>query len=63
MAYGDIIYDKPHKQSFKNKTENTQYKVCITITGAIQGTSQEHLYHELGLESLGDWWWCCKRKY
>ena len=39
LDYGDIIYDKPHKKSFKNKIENTQYKACITITGAIQGTS------------------------
>ena len=54
LDYGDIIYDKPHNESFKNKTENIQYKPSITITGAIQGTSREHLYHELGLESLGD---------
>ena len=39
LDYGDIIYDKPHKKSFKNKIENIQYKACITITGAIQGTS------------------------
>ena len=57
---GDIIYDKPHNDYFKNKIENIQYKACIAITGAIQGTSQEHLYHELGLESLGDRRWCCK---
>ena len=47
-------YDKPHNQFFKNKIENIQHKACTVITGAIQGTSQEHLYHELGLESLGD---------
>ena len=41
----------------KNKIENIQYKACITITGAIQGTSREHLYHELSLESLGDRRW------
>ena len=52
--YGDIIYDKPHNESFKNKTEDIQYKPSIAITVAIQGTSREHLYHELGLESLGD---------
>ena len=46
---------KPHNESFKNKIENVQYKACIAITGAIQGTSREHLYHELGLESVGDW--------
>ena len=57
---GDIIYDKPHNEYFKNKIENIQYKACIAITGAIQGTSQEHLYHELDLESLGDRRWCRK---
>ena len=54
LDYGDIIYDKPHNKSFQNKIENIQYKACIGVTGAIQGTSREHLYHELGLESLGD---------
>ena len=57
MDYGDIIYDKPHNESFKNKIGNIQYKACIAITGAIEGTSREHLYLELGLESLGDRWW------
>ena len=60
LDYGDIIYDKPHNESFKNKIENIQYKACIAITGAIQGTSRERLYHELGLESLGDRRWCRK---
>ena len=63
LDYGDIIYDKPHNKSFQNKIENIQYKACIAVTGAIQGTSREHLYHELGLESLGDQWWCCKLKF
>ena len=48
LDYGDIIYDKHVMSLFKNKIENIQYK------GAIQGTSREHLYHELVLESLGD---------
>ena len=30
------------------------------MTGAIQGTSREHLYHEVGLESLGNRRWCRK---
>ena len=60
LDYGDIIYDKPHSEAFKNKIENIQYKAYIAITCAIQGTSREHLYHELGLESLGDQRWCCK---
>ena len=36
---GDIIYDIPHNESFKNKIENIQHKACIEITGAFQGTS------------------------
>ena len=56
LDYGNI-YDKPHNESFKNKIENIQYKACIAITGAIQRTSREHLYNELGLESLGDRRW------
>ena len=38
--------------SLLKTTENIQYKACIAITGAIQGTSQEPSYHELGLEPL-----------
>ena len=39
LDYGDIIYDKQHNESFKNKIENIQYKSCninLAITGAIQ---------------------------
>ena len=53
LDYGDIIYDKPHNES-KLRIFN------IKNTYAIQGTSREHLYHELGLESLGDRRWCHK---
>ena len=35
LDYGDIIYDKPNNESFKNKIENIQYKTCIAITGAM----------------------------
>ena len=38
LDYRDIIYEKPHNKYFKNKIENIQYKACIAITGAIQGT-------------------------
>ena len=34
------------------KLESVQYKVALAITGAIQGTSCEKIYQELGLESL-----------
>ena len=35
-----------------------QYKVALAITGAIQGTSRERIYQELGLESLRARRWC-----
>ena len=54
---GDIIYDKPNNESFKSKIENIQYKACIAITSAIQGTSRERLYQELGFESLNNRRW------
>ena len=34
------------------KCESVQYKATLAITGAIQGTSREKTYQELGLESL-----------
>ena len=52
LDYGDIIYDKSNKESFKSEIENIQHKTCVAITGAIQGTSRECPYQELGLESL-----------
>ena len=52
LDYGDLIYDQPFNNSFKNKIESVQYKACLAITGAIRITSQERLYEELGLESF-----------
>ena len=52
LEYGDILYDKPDNETFQNKIEKVQYKACLAITGAIQGTSREKLYEELGLHSL-----------
>ena len=34
------------------KIESVQYKAALAITGAIQGTSRDKIYHELGFESL-----------
>ena len=34
--HADIIYDKPGNES---KLERVQYKACLAITGAIQGTT------------------------
>ena len=32
--------------------EKVQYKACLAITGAIQGTSKQRIFDELGLTSL-----------
>ena len=52
IDYGDIIYDQPQNESFSEKLEGVQYKAVLAITGAIQGTSRDRIYQELGLESL-----------
>ena len=52
VDYGDIIYDQPQNEYFCEKIESVQYRAALVITGAIQGTSRDKLYHELGLESL-----------
>ena len=52
VDYGDIIYDQAQNESFCDKLESVQYKATLAITGAIQGTSLDKLYQELGLESL-----------
>ena len=52
IDYGDIIYDQPHNESFCEKIEAVQYKAALVITGAIQGTSRDKIYQELGFESL-----------
>ena len=43
---------QPFSNSFQNKIESIQYNACLSITGAVRGTSKERLYEELGLESL-----------
>ena len=53
LEYGDIVYE-PNNESFRSRLERVQYKACLAITGAIQGTSREWLYKKLGLESLSD---------
>ena len=60
LDYGDISYDKPNNGNFQNKLEKVQYRACLAITGAIQGTSRIKLYDELGLHSLIKRRWCNK---
>ena len=60
LDYGDILYDKPRNQNFQNKLEKVQYKSCLAITGAIQGTSRQKMYNELGLHTLIERRWHTK---
>ena len=60
LDYGDIFDDKPNNENFQNKLEKVQYRACLAITGAIQGTSRIKLYDELGLHSLIKRCWCNK---
>ena len=52
LHYGDIIYEKAYNSSFHQKIEPVRYNTCLTITGALRGTSIEKLYDELSLQSL-----------
>ena len=60
LDYGDAIYDKPFNEFFKTKVEMIQYWAALVITRAIKGTSCDHLYQEIGLESLADRRWSRK---
>ena len=52
MIYCLSIIAQPNNDSLTDKIEQLQYKTCLAITRAIQGTSRECLYNELGLKSL-----------
>ena len=54
IDYCDVFYDKPHNEKFADTLESIDYNAALAITGAIQGTSKEKLYNELGLEYLKD---------
>ena len=60
LDYGDILYDKPKNENFRNKLEKVQYRACLAITNAIQGTSKDRLYDELGLYFLTNRRWKSK---
>ena len=63
LDYGAIIFDQPENESFCKKIESVQYNAALAITGAIQGTSREKLYKELGLETLKSRKWLKKLSY
>ena len=52
LDYAYIMYDKSGNVIFESELERVQYKACLAITGAIQGTNRESIYAELSLESL-----------
>ena len=52
LDYGAIICDQTENESFCKKIESVQYNAALAITGAIQVTSREKLYKELGLQIL-----------
>ena len=52
IDYGDVIYEQPQNESFCEKLESIQYKAALAMTGAIQSTSREKNYQDLGLELL-----------
>ena len=52
LDYGDVLYDQAFNNSFHAEMESIQYNACLAIIGAIQGTSREKIYQELGLDSL-----------
>ena len=59
LDYGATIFDQPENESFCKKIESVQYNAAL----AIQGTSREKLYKELGLQILRSRRWlkklCC----
>ena len=60
LDYGDILYDKPGNQNFQIELEKGQFKACLAITGAIQRTSRQKIYDELGLDTLNERRWRSK---
>ena len=62
----EISPETNHKVSFCEKLESVQYEAALAITGAIQGSSHENFYQELGLEPHKSRRWykriCCMYK-
>ena len=52
IDYGDVIFDQSQNESFSEKLESVQHKAALGITNAMQGTSRDKIYQELGLELL-----------
>ena len=52
LDYGDISYNQLYNENFQNKIKKLHYRACLEISGAIQRTSKEKNYDELGLQSV-----------
>ena len=50
LDYGAITFEQPENESFCPKIESVQYNAAPATIRAIEGTSREKLYKELGLE-------------
>ena len=48
--YGHIFYDQLQNDFLCEKLESVQHKAAVAITGAMQGTSRDKIYQELGIE-------------
>ena len=48
------IFCMINNDNFQNKIEKVQYRACLAIASAIQGTSTEKTYVELGLHPLNN---------
>ena len=55
-----IFYDKSDNENVQNEIEKVQYKACLTITGAIYGTTREKIDEELWLHLLVERRWRSK---
>ena len=52
LDYGDISYNQLNNENFQNKIKKLHYRASLEISGAIQRTSKEKNYDELGLQSV-----------
>ena len=55
-----LLINQKMRVFVKKKKESVQYNAALAITGAIQGTSREEVYKELGLETLKSRRWLKK---
>ena len=58
-----MIYDQSYNDSFYAKLESYQCKAALAMTGAINGSSSEKLYQELGIERLRSRRWFRKLSF